>query len=89
MSTLYAHIWVCICSIVHESCVMFYKKIDVEGAEAVMEHALQLEGLHVCVYTVQYVMHDRDVNYKSGYQSRAMINMIILFSGAKQPLGQC
>lgn len=41
-----------------------------------------------CVYTMQRVMHDRGVKQKSGYQSRATINVIVLFFGAKQPAGK-
>ena len=45
--------------------------------------------VRVCVYSQQYVMHDRDVNQQSGNQSIAMINMIMfVFFGAKQPVGQ-
>lgn len=49
---------------------------------------MKQEGLHACVCSIRHVVDDRDVTRRSGDQSGAMINMIILLLGAKQPLGQ-
>lgn len=70
------------CSLKHN---MFLQKARMREEEAkngfaTVKHALR--------HGEQLVMHDRDVSQQSRYQSIVMINIIMLFFGAKQAEGR-
>lgn len=71
------------CSLKHN---MFLQKVGMRKEEAqngftAARHALR--------HGEPLVMHSRDASQQSRYQSMVMINMMMLFFGAKRAVGRC